>query len=326
MYETKTLDISKIKIKDSKFFFCQPFEWDNDNRNFRIMEQSLLNENIISPVLVSLKNNNKFHLVDGFLRVLWAKKNNYKTIKCQILPSSVTTIDIVNIILLKYAAKINSNASDKARFINYCIDLGLSKSQIMKSFFHYFELENNHKIWQFCMDIGNLPENILDFCKEKKFSFKHCAYLSRFPKELLKYLLDNKNCLNLTASIFLELAQNTHDYLRREAISIDEFSRNSELSNTLNSDKNVHEKTLLFRNIISNKCFPILIKTNKKIEAIKTEMDIPKTVNIKWDRTLEEKEVSIDIKLKASDDLQKTLKIFSQTDFSDGIDRILEKL
>ena len=55
-------------------------------------------------------------------------------------------------------------------------------------------------------------------------------------------------------------------------------------------------------------------------------MDIPKTVNIKWDRTLEEKEVSIDIKLKASDDLQKTLKIFSQTDFSDGIDRILEKL
>ncbi|MFC1770532.1 ParB N-terminal domain-containing protein [Candidatus Margulisiibacteriota bacterium] len=320
------LDINKIKIQNSKYHICQPSEWKEDDPSFKTMAASLKQLGQLTPVIVTPNPNGKFDLADGFIRILFAIKNNQKQINCCILPKVSNPVDILNTILPKYLPLLNSSPITKIKFLKFCMNLELKPETIMNNFFPALDLNQNPKIWQTCLDISSLPKIILDFLEEKKFPFKICAYLTKLPLEILQLLLSLKTELNLTYSNFLELSENINDYLSYHELPLENFVQDPEFKSILASNKNNHEKTICLRELLSKKRYPTVHSVNYNIETIYKKLGLPKNVRLSWDKTLEEKALQLQITIKNNHELPTIMNLLSQKENQFNINSILDQL
>ncbi len=257
---------------------------------------------ILYPVIVYRDNKKQLHLIDGVKRMQHAKLTQQKKISAMILPGTSPVTDIISLLICNKRHEIGSSIINKVQAVCFAISLNAPEAWILETLCLSFDFKPHSEFLRECERINNLPGEIKQFCHDKKTSFKQLVNFTHYPRDLLKTITGWKSELQLTASTLDEIASHINDYLRRDNKNIKGFLSEPEVQEIFESSLSPREKTEKFRRLLYLKKFPILNASNNRIEKAVRSINLPKEVRINWDRTLENK--NMDINISVSDPLK----------------------
>ncbi len=319
------LKLDEFEIDNSDYRFNQPVTWDSLDPYYVLLERSLKETGIQSPLLLYKSGEGTLHLIDGFKRVAFSRRFGIETVPCKIL-SDISLEEILDSILIENFPRIQSTSATRIKFVCFALKTGLNRDTLIQKYLPLLQFESHKSILRNCERVGKLPEEILDFFEEKRFSPKQCNHLSRHPRDLLVTVFSIKNDMAYTASILEEILNNIGDYLRASDKEIANFAQDEEVQAIIHSHLSPQEKTSKFRDLVKRKRYPILTKTNKEIEDIHKQIGLPADILLTWDKTLEKKEVAVSIRVNSLQKWRSATETLDGDNVKRGISSILEKL
>ena len=288
--------------------------------------QSFNSIDILSPVVVYRDENNQYHLIDGEKRLRFLEKSNQRTINAIILPHETPVTDIITLIFCNKKDVITSSIINRLQFICLAMDLDAPESWIIQSLCIPLELRPHRDFLSECKRVMDLPHDLRLFCHEKKFSLKQILNLTLYPQDLIEQVIKWKNDLHLTASILDEITQDLNDYLKRHGRGIKDFLQEPDVQELFDSSHSPRQRTEKLRQLIKLKKYPVLSATNQRIQGIVDSLDLPGEVKIQWDKTLENRHLSITIDIKDGMQLRKIIDRLGTTKIIKGINSVLDEL
>lgn len=322
--DTQYLNINDVLIDDSQFSVKDYLFESFHAPTCHITSFDTLG--ILYPVIVYADDKKRYHLVDGRKRVQFAKEMREPRIRASILPMSTPVTDIITLIFCNKRNEIESSIMNKVQFLCFAMALNASESWILQSLCIPFEFKPHREFFRECERIYNLPEELKLFCHDKSFSLKQLLNLTYYPKDLLVQLITWKSDLQFTASTLDEIASNLKNYLKRENKNIIDFLSEPDIQELFDSSLSPRDKTEKLRQLIYLKRFPTLSETNARIFKNVKSLNLPREINIKWDRTLENKMIDISIHIKDQKHWQKLLDTLNSLESKNVIQSILDEL
>jgi hypothetical protein len=264
--------------------------------------------------------------VDGFKRAAYSKQNNLDALPCTIL-SDIPLTAILELILADRFGSIDRSPATRIRFVCFALKLGAPRDVVIGRYLPMLQFESHEKVLQKCEKVGALPEAVLKFLEDKRFSLKQCVHITRHPRDLLEQLFFWKKDLSLTASIIEELLDNIKDTLRAHDMALPDFVANTHLQDILCSPSlNQNEKTKALRRLVKTMRYPILTAANDKIENMVSDLHFPPSIDVHWDTTLEKKEVAITIKVSSLDMWSHAMHNLNKDDVAARLGALLKEL
>lgn len=315
----------RVRGTESRYCFCQVTDWDAEDSALIPLRSSIQKLGILHPLLVH-PIGETFHLVDGFKRAAIAPALGIERLPCHLLPEGISPEEILEILLVEHRPRICATFASKARFIGFALGLGIGKEPLVQRFFPWLGLQEHEAVLRKVEAITRLPEEVLGFCEEKGFSMRQCDQLTRYPRDLLLAMFSWRDAFSLTASIVEELLGHLHDYLRGTDQSLPDFLGDPEVQTLLASPLRPQEKTERLRALIRARRYPLLMETNRQLQRIRAQMDLPRNVELDWDPTLERREVQLVLKLREPEEWEETLQGLQDERIAQGICHLLEVL
>jgi Trm5-related predicted tRNA methylase len=155
---------------------------------------------------------------------------------------------------------------------------------------------------------------------------KQILNLSHYPEDILLQLMQWRSGIQLTASTMDELASNLKDHLRAQTRTIKDFVLENEVQEVILSSMSPRDKTERLRRLIHAKRFPVLSEINKRIEEKVSQLHLPESISLNWDRTLENKNVEIIVRLHDHDKFEGSLKTLDSSEMKKAVKDILDEL
>jgi len=212
------------------------------------------------------------------------------------------------------------------QFICFAKSLNIPESWLLETLCVPLGLKPDAEFLSVCKRIYNLPEKIRIFCHEKKYSLKQLINLTYHSDNLLEQLAEWKSILHLTASTLDEIAVNLRDYLKAENRNMEDFLKEPDLLEILDSSLSPRDKTDKLRQLLYLKRFPTLSNVNDKICDTIEKLNLPEQIIIKWDNTLENKNVDLNIHLNDPKKWNRLLDTLNSKKIKDALGSILNEL
>lgn len=320
----ETINVKDILIDDSRFSLRDYLFEFNPEQTCHITSFDAFG--ILDPIIVFRDDKRQYHLIDGRKRTQFALLNGEIMIRATILPETTPVRDLITLILCNRRYEIEYSTINKIQFIYFAVSLNAPEPWILQNLCIPFEFKPHREFFRECERIYNLPRDLRLFCHEKKFSLKQLLNLTFHPRDLLEALIKWKPDLQLTASILDEIASNLKDYLKRENKKIADFLSEPDVQELFDSSLAPREKTEKLRRLVHLKQFPILSEKNSKIQKTVDALELPKEINVNWDRALENKNINVSVNVRDSSEWRIILDTLKSTEFKKAMEDILDEL
>lgn len=281
---------------------------------------------ILDPIIVYKDDNGQFHLVDGKKRIQFALLNKDQMIRATVLPEATPVTDVITLILCNKRYEIEYSTINKIQFIYFAGSLNAPELWILNSLCIPFEFKPHREFFRECERIYNMPKDLRFFGHEKKFSFKQLLNLSHHSRDILLQLIKWMPVLQFTASTLDEIASNLKDYLKKEHKKISDFLVEPDIQELFDSSLSPRDKTEKLRRLIHLKQFPILFDKNSKIHKAVENLKLPREINVDWDRTLENKNITISLNVRDPLKWRGLLDELNSEEVKKAIEAILDEL
>ncbi len=291
----------ELRIAHSRYRFLAEPGGNLEDPQQKLLTHSLKTFGILNPLLVHRLADGSLHLVDGFKRAAHSPRTNEETFPCNVL-SHIPVASVLDLLLVNRFTSIDRSPASRIRFICFALASGVPRELVIERYLPMLQFAGHEKVLQKCEKVGALPEEVLAYLEEKRFSLKQCVHITRHPRDLLVQLFLWKKDLALTASIVEELLDNIKDTLRAHDGSLTDFIESPRVQDILRAPSlSPNEKTTALRQLVKHMRFPILTTVNDKIENMVSALHLPPSINLQWDRSLEKKEVAITINVSSLD-------------------------
>ena len=318
------VNINNILIDNSWFSLKKYLFESSEAQSFLV--NSFDKSGILYPVVLYKDNKGLLHLIDGRKRLQYAQQNNIQKINATILPEATPIADIIILILCNLRNYIESSVINKVQFICFAKSLNIPESWLLETLCVPLGLKPDAEFLSVCKRIYNLPEKIRIFCHEKKYSLKQLINLTCHSDNLLEQLEEWKSILHFTASTLDEIAVNLRDYLKAKNRNMEDFLKEPDLLEILDSSLSPRDKTEKLRQLLYLKRFPTLSNVNNKICDTIEKLNLPEQIIIKWDNTLENKNVDLNIHLNDPKKWNRLLDTLNSKKIKDALGSILNEL
>ncbi|HLD99625.1 MAG TPA: ParB/RepB/Spo0J family partition protein [Bdellovibrionota bacterium] len=322
MSEIRDLTVRTVEIQDFSFRFQKPEE------SSEAVIRSLEEVGLIQPIVIRERRAEtgiSYQLIDGFVRFAFAQRTGLSEIPCRVLPWAAPDEAVFRILLQNHDSWLQPNVPRRIRFILFALGAGFSRD-LVREHLPRLGFAARDEVLAKCEKVGGLPLPVFSFCEEKNFSFKQCFQFTQQPVELLNEVFAWRDRVTLTASLLEEFIVNLKDYFRASGLRIDDFVKDKEFSELMNSDVPPLEKTGRLRQLILRRRFPILTSVNSRLEALQTGMGLPGNISVEWDRTLERREVKLSIRVREPEEWPKALAELRRPEVGNGLENILAEL
>ena len=256
-------------------------------------------ENIyIIPVIMF--NNKKYSLYSKE-SIEKLKTNNHEVI---LIKTCTSKRDIIQTFLNEKNIK-NDNIYITIKCFKIFFSI-INSQQDLMLLLSFFSLKNSidqlHQLRKIC----KLDTPLLNYCENKKFSFKQLKQLTFIDKEIIKIYSKELYKFNFSARNFEEIINMSNDLLKRKHFSITQLIQ---LIKTIQS-KTSHDqqmKTTQLKKSLFELSHPTLTKKNNQILSSIKELKISKKININWDKSLENKGINISMNASSIKDIQELI-------------------
>jgi hypothetical protein len=318
----ESININNIRTDESRFslkdvlFTSGGYSYD----------ESLNKLGILNLVVVQKYEDGRLHLIDGRKRLLYAEKNLVEMVDAVVLSEETPVTDIITLILCGKSEEIGSSAINRAQFICFAVSLGVPEEWVLKSLCAPFGLRPHSGTLSECGRICSLPKELKRFCHDKKFSLKQLINLSSYHGDLLSLLVEWNPLLHLTASTMDELASNLRGWMRSNNKNAADLIKDEEIMEIMGSSMDPRDRTSKLRRLFRVRQFPLLSEVNSRIEMTVSGLELPEEIDIKWDRTLENRNVAVSINIHDAGKLRRVLDSLKSKEVRDALEEILNEL
>lgn len=318
------IQINDLLVEESRFSLSGVL-FGRDSRETGL-DRSFEEFGVLTPVTVFRDDEDRYHLIDGFKRIRFARNADIPAIEAVVLPGTTLTEEIVAMILYHRWAIIRESVINKVQFVSFAVASGSSDEWIIQYLCMPLELKPHRSFLAECERVHGLPQEVKRFCHEKRFSLKQVLNLTYYPEDLLRQLMLWRPKLKFSASALDEIASNLKDYLRSVQGGMYDFIAEPEVKNIIESDLSPRERTQKIRAFVSRKRFPVLTDVNENIERVVHDLALPEEITVAWDRTLENRSVEIVVKVKDGKQWQGIAEKLGSYDIEAALRNILDKL
>jgi hypothetical protein len=318
------IDIDDILVEESLFNLKEIiFSEDTLTNTLRSSFRTL---GILEPVLVYKDRDTKVHLIDGRKRIEFLRDTGHKKIRALLL-SKVTSIrELYLYILYQRRSQILESTINTVQFIKKVAEVCKDTEWITRNICIPLGIKPHRRLFEEIDVITGVPHEVRSFFHEKRFSYKQILNFSYYPHDLLTTVLSWRKDIYLTASLFEEIVTLLRDILETNKLSIKEFLSDLEVKDIFDSEMPPKKKTEALRRLLFKRRHPVLTGTNEEIERAVDEMSLPENISVSWDRTLENKELIIKMKILSPEHLIYSMNILNKEKILEGVKKILDKL
>jgi hypothetical protein len=320
----KRISIDEILVEKSRFSLRDFLIEGKDNDPF--LSQSFEVTGIVSPVTLFQEGKKIYHLIDGSERIGYARQKKLEAIDATVLPETTAVTDIITLILCEKRREIESSTVNKIQFIRFALFAGAWESWVLDSLCPSLGCKPSGTFLDDCERIAGLLKKVQRFCHEKKFSLKQVLNMTYIPEDILLQLMTWRPLLQLTASTLDEMATCLKDYLISQDLTLNDFLRDAEVQGLMNSSLNNRDRTERLRTYLSVKRFPVLSETNSRICETVRRIGLPEGVTLEWDRTLENRNVALQVNVKDAQKWPEVVERLTSPDVERAIRDILSQL
>ncbi len=321
----KTLLKVDSVILEQSLFNYRPFLFLHDEGK-DLLEQSFNSLGILMPLVVYADRDGQYHLIDGGRRLRFARKKGLKEIEARILPPETPLQDVLDYLLHQLRDEIGRSAMNGIGFIHFAVKTGISVDWIFQSLSWLPGFRPDKRFLGEVEKIMNLPAPFRRFCHEKRYSLKQIRNLAALPMNIIHLLMEWQDGLHLTASVLDEIGSGLRDCTRREKVDLAEFVKKSGFEDVITSGLSPREKTEEIRRILRERRYPILTETNRRLEERFERINLPEGVSIKWDRTLENREVKVEFSMRSADEWERISGLLRAEALKRAIEETLEEI
>ncbi|UCG79252.1 MAG: ParB N-terminal domain-containing protein [Nitrospirota bacterium] len=287
---------------------------------------SFASSGVLAPLTVFRDAKGGYHVVDGFKRARYLRDSGNGSLTVYVLPDDVSLRGIIQLILHSKWKLICESAVNRASFVAFVVASGLDEGSVLKDVCRPLGLKPGRKFIEECKRISEMNDELKRYCHEKKLAMKQLVNFINYPEEVLSHILSWRQRIQLSASIMDEIASGIRDLIRRNDMKLSDLTSDGELNEALNSDSSQKERTERLRTVLRKKRFPLLTEVNSRLEQAIERTGLPDNINISWDRTLENRGLSIRIDVRATDDIRNVKQVIGSEELPGLIKEILDEL
>ncbi len=266
-----------------------------------LLRESFRALGILSPILVYEDGQGRYHIVDGRKRLAFAGECGLDEVKAVLLPPTTPIFYIFAYLRNEWDAFVSESVMNAIGFLALAGKAGIRDEE---------KLRELSPVWGgtgFMEDVGRvmgLPLQLRRFLHEKRYSLRQIRSVILFPREVIEILTGWIGQLHLTASTLEEVGTTLRDCSIRKGVTPEEFVVSSGISELIAADMPVKEKTGALLRLLRGLRYPTLTEVNRKIEEKLSELALPDGIDIRWDRTLENREIRVSLSIKKPSDLE----------------------
>lgn len=320
----QSIDSNQIQSIHSPFYIA--WAYSNLPQIQPYLIESIQSIGIQIPLLVQKKEDGSIYLIDGFSRFQAATALSLTKIPCIVLPPEYPILEMGKLVFLNHRTVIQSSTIAAIRFLSILEQLGISDVDLVQVFLPLLGFQSHPEFLKKCRLIQNMNPVHLDFFHEKQFSFKQCMMLASYDPQLITQLLAWKAELHLTASIILELAEWITDYIKWHDLPLQSVFTDPELQKQIDSPYSSQEKTKLVRTYFREKRFPELSHINQDLQSIKNTLNLPNHIDLNWDTSLDQSDITIQLKIRQKTDFEKSITFLEKPSTKEAILTFLDRL
>ncbi len=296
-----TTRFEEIDLQDKLFCY-------SDHRYDReILQKSLCLSGILNPIVV-LEKDNDYQVVTGFRRLEVSKELNLKNIPAYRARPETSLEDLFWLSALENQTTRALNLLEKATLLAKLEGAKIPKRKIIDLFMPLIGLQPSSQKMDELMTLTGLPESLVDYILSKNLSARKFRHLKGLSKNSLAFFADFLDYLTPGASLFEEITKGLVEVAQRDDASLDEIINSCGFIQIIKDEsvektkrlKKLREKSFALR-------YPILTAENKRIANRLKLLKLPPCLEIKWDRSLENKGLEIRFVLNNQEDLDKGL-------------------
>lgn len=296
--------------------------FDTEDNGYTALYNSISDVGIITPILTLKTPSGETKIVDGAKRHKIALE---KKIECP--TKSITTSpdntkleikELCGILLSSHYNRIKSSITNQVLFISIIQDLNLSKKEITTIFSNTLDIQFHPAVYPELGRIARLPHPILKFAHQKRLSYKQCLNLAHTAPDCMISILSLAPEIQISASLAIELSHYCHQ------LQFDKITDNDAVAKILTQHLSPSQKSQHIREALFNECHPTLTQTNAKIAN--SLSDLPNSLSSHWDTSLENKAITLNLKLEQADELSACANTLNSPVVHTAISRALEYL
>lgn len=320
--EPQTIALADLKVADSRY---RPPGRPVDGTTNRLTD-SLRQLGQLTPLLAQRHGDGTVHLMDGFARVAAARTLGWPSLQARLLEPTLPAEERVALLAVIRSADLADSVVARAQLLQLGHELGVPHARLRDRILPLLGWEPHERVLRRCLAVAALPQEVLDFCRAKHFSFKQCVHLTHHPSALLAQVFGWRDRLTLSASILSELLEQLRDYLRSAGLRASDVADVGEIRAILDSDGTPQERTQRLRAAVRALRFPLLSATNAELATLRDALSLPATVEMRWDPTLEQRAVELHLRVRSAAEWCRTRDALAEGAIEHGIDRMLECL
>jgi len=299
----QAISTREILVGDSPYYFS-PFFLLPETIN----PASSQNKIPMAPILV-YKEGTEFCLLDGKKRFHASRILNNSQISCLVLFEKTLPESLHFYFLQSHLDFLSQSDILKIKYVEYLNQHGISEVVITRDFFPLLNFNNKIHSFKKLLKMAALPKKLFVFCHNKKISLKQLALLSSYSPEILKFV--SIYLAELSHSQFFEFLALVKNFNVQKDQPAENIFR-EEIYQTIFEQyppKLALDKCLALLKIRKN---PLLLEQNNQLELALSNLGLPENVKFFWDKTLEKKEVNLQIRLSKNQDWEKLIHYFKK--------------
>ena len=227
--------------------------------------------------------------------------------------------ELCELFFYQHQQRISSSVIQSLKFFMMIKSFGIKKQDLLTYWCGHCGIRAHSSIMIECQKIIALPEEIIILAHEKKLSFKQCLNLTLYPHDLLLLVFQLKEGYSLSTAVFEELVSSIYAISQRKKKNFNHILKEAQENIDL---KNPSAALDRLRSTIKAEKYPILTQHNQRIADAIQDLDL--TIPIKWDQTLENKYLSLDLHITHIEQLKPLLDLLKEKEVDIG--RILDQL
>lgn len=322
--EVRSLAVSSLRLAESRY---APLGGDDSGTDAEaILAKSLRELGQLCPILVHEAAPGELHIVDGFTRARAATSLGWESLSCAVLGRETPIEHVLGLVIGLRRTALMGNAVTRARLVALAVRERLAEDLLREWLLPALGLQGHQSIVKRCLAIAELPAPVAEFCAAKGFSLKQCTHLTRHPRELLELVFSWRDRINLTASLAEELLDDLGDYVRATAMAPADLAGHDEIRAVLESGAHPQRAARALRDRVRALRAPVLTGTNRRMDALAGSLQLPESIRLTWDRSLERRELGVHVTLRDPHQWREALASLRREEVGSAVAALLEEL
>ena len=291
------------------------------------LKVSMANVGLTNPVI--LRGGERFQIVTGYRRISAARSLGWKTIDARVFtPHELEFESGFKLSLYENLGSRTFNLIESSMVVTgFVRGCKTEENSVRENILPLLGFQSGRKVYQQLLSLAQLIEAWERLVVINSISLPNAAKVARFSPVEQKALYSAVSGLRLGENKLRQCLEMAEEISKRDEVSLDQLFA-AELFAFLGEkeQRNVSERTELFRKTIRALRYPALAREEEQFQALRKKLILPPSVGLEPPEFFEGDKLKVTLKFRSPEELRSILDILGEAADGEALSALLEML